>query len=354
MNIESSTLSTNNSDRLLSTLSEFDRIVIVSHDNPDPDAIASGWALCTLVEQKLAKPVRLVAGGVITRAENRHLVDLLSPPLELVDSIDIPDTTAAVLVDCGLNNTHQLLTRKSIKPVGVVDHHETDDGGEFLPFRDVRPDTAASATITASYLRQQKIEPCDKLSTALLYAIRTETRGSGTHHSKLDRSVIAWLSERGDPELLAEIENAPLSRLYFGDLVLAMQNTFLYDDAALCLLPRAEGNEIVGEVADLLIRCEGVQRVLCGAVVRKDLLISVRTKTGGDNATVLVQATLDGLGHGGGHAHRAGGKVPDVARNGKIGEALEDEIRSRWLSTCHIDRQRGTRLIGLKEIVGNL
>ena len=110
----------------------------------------------------------------------------------------------------------------------------------------------------------------------------------------------------------------------------------------------------MGEVADLLIRCEGVQRVLCAAVVERDLLVSVRTKTGGDNATKLVQATLDGLGHGGGHAHRAGGKVPDVGRNGKIGEALEDELRSRWLSTCRIDRQRGTRLIGVKEIVGNL
>jgi nanoRNase/pAp phosphatase (c-di-AMP/oligoRNAs hydrolase) len=339
------------SDRLLALLGEFDRIVVVSHDNPDPDAIASGWALHLLIEQKLAKPVRLVGGGAIVRAENRHLVDLLMPPMELVRSIRIADSTAAVLVDCGLNNTHQLLTRQAILPVAVIDHHETVDRHR-LPFRDIRPQTVASATIAASYLIEQDVEPGVKLATALLYAIRTETRGSGTPYSRLDRRMVLWLSERGDPELLAEIENAPLSRCYFGDLVLAMQNTFLYDDAALCLLPRAEGAEIVGEVADLIIRCEGVQRVLCGAVVGKDLLVSVRTKKDSDNATQLVQATLSGIGHGGGHTHRAGGKLPNVVQNRKTVEPLEDELRTRWLAACQVPhRQGGARLIDLEEVV---
>lgn len=341
------------SDRLLALLGEFERILVVSHDNPDPDAIASGWALHLLIEQKLAKPVRLVGGGAIVRAENRHLVDLLMPPMELVRSIRIADKTAAVLVDCGLNNTHQLLTRHAVLPVAVIDHHQTDDGRP-LPFRDIRPHVVASATIAAGYLLEQNVEPGVKLATALLYAIRTETRGSGTHYSRLDRRMVLWLSERGDPELLAEIENAPLSRCYFGDLVLAMQSTFLYDDTALCLLPRAEGAEIVGEVADLLIRCEGVQRVLCGAVVGKDLLVSVRTKNGSDNATRLVQATLNGFGHGGGHLHRAGGKVPNVTQNGKTAAPLEDELRNRWLDACHVPRRQGTRLIGIEEIVSHL
>lgn len=347
------TLSMNRSDRLLALLAEFDRVLIVSHDNPDPDAIASGWALHTLIKQKLARPVRFVGGGAIVRAENRHLVDLLLPPIELVRSIRVADRAAAVLVDCGLNNTHQLLTRESISPVAVIDHHATDNR-ERLPFEDIRPNTAASATIAASYLCQQGVEPGIKLATALLYAIRTETRGSATHYSQLDRRMVLWLSERGDPELLAEIENAPLSRCYFGDLVLAIQSAFLYDDAALCLLPRAEGSEIVGEVADLLIRCEGVQRVLCGAVVENDLTVSVRTKKGGENATRLVQATLDGLGHGGGHAHRAGGKISNVGRSGKSTEPLESDLRTRWLAACGVEHQRGTRLIGRQEILRNL
>ena len=69
------------SDRLLGILSDYKQVLIVGHDNPDPDAIAAGWALFELVAEKLAKPVDLVAGGGIVRAENRHMVELLGPPI---------------------------------------------------------------------------------------------------------------------------------------------------------------------------------------------------------------------------------------------------------------------------------
>ena len=71
------------------------------HDNPDPDAIASGWGIHKLLRDRLAKPVRLVGGGAVIRAENRHMVELLCPPIELVDRIEMPPAAATVLVDCG-------------------------------------------------------------------------------------------------------------------------------------------------------------------------------------------------------------------------------------------------------------
>ena len=63
-------------------MSPFDRVLIVMHDNPDPDAIATGWAIHRLVGERCGLPVRLVAGGEIVRAENRHMVELLNPPIE--------------------------------------------------------------------------------------------------------------------------------------------------------------------------------------------------------------------------------------------------------------------------------
>ena len=46
-----------------------------------PDAMAAGWGLIRLFQERLDCPVELVGGGAIVRAENRHLVDLLNPPL---------------------------------------------------------------------------------------------------------------------------------------------------------------------------------------------------------------------------------------------------------------------------------
>lgn len=342
------------SQRLLDVLSDYEQIFVVMHDNPDPDAIATGWAILCLIEECLARPARLVGGGAIVRAENKYMVELLSPPIELISDIEIAEGTATILVDCGIGTTNHVVTRAGVNPVAVIDHHLNGTGKVTLPFKDIRIDAAASASIAASYLREQNVDPGVKLATAVLYAIRSETCGSETVHSALDRSVVKWLTGLADPTLLAEIENAPLDREYYGDLVLAMQKTFVYDDAAWCFLPRAAGAEIVGEVADLLVRCRGIRRVLCAAVVGDDLLLSARTQRGCGNAARLLQATLDGLGGCGGHAHRAGGKIIGVAAGNKPTDDLQDDLRGRWLNACDIDRKRGTRLVAKREIVENL
>jgi nanoRNase/pAp phosphatase (c-di-AMP/oligoRNAs hydrolase) len=71
----------------------------MTHDNPDPDAIASGWGVCVLVEQVLSVPTKLLARGVITRAENRTMVDVLNPPLRLNETWPLSENAALVLVD---------------------------------------------------------------------------------------------------------------------------------------------------------------------------------------------------------------------------------------------------------------
>ncbi len=341
------------SDRLLRVLTKFDRFLVVMHDNPDPDVIATAWSVQCLIEDKLHKPTRIVGGGAIVRAENKHMVELLQPPIELVTEISARADTATILVDCGLGTTNHLVTRAAIHPVAVIDHHPTGRDSQLL-FQDIRTDAAASASIAASYLREQQVEPGMKLATAILYAIRTETCGMVTDHSTLDRSIVTWLTEMADPALLAEIENAPLEPEYFGDLVLAMQNTFVYGHTALCFLPRAFGPEIVGEVADLLIRCRGIHHVLCAAVVGIDLLLSARTDRASEDAAQLLQATLQDLGSCGGHEHRAGGKVPGVVVQSRVPTEILDQLRSRWLAACRVKRQRGTRLVPRREIFEHL
>jgi len=341
------------SDRLLDIIRQYEKVLVVMHDNPDPDAIASGWGVEVLITETLNLPVRVVGGGAIVRAENKHLVELLCPPIELVDRVEPDPTAATILVDCGAEATNHLLTRLGIRPVAIIDHHRNGSALTDVAFKDIRCDAAASATIVASYLREQGIEPGPKLATAMLYAVRSETCGYESYHSPLDRAILPWLTEMGEPTLLAEIENAPLARSYFGDLILALQSTFVYDSVGVCFLPRASGAEIVGEVADLLIRCEGLRRVLCAAAIGNDLLVSARTAPDGGSAVDLLVEAIRGLGGAGGHAHRAGGKIAGVVGDKNL-ESVYDDLRSRWLQTCNISRRRGTRLIARRDIVENL
>src|SRR5690606_17456404 len=109
------------SDEFLDVLSDYERLLVVTHDNPDPDAIATGWAVQTLIREKLRRDARLIGGGAIVRAENKHMVELLDPPIELVNEIDPCPRTGAILVDCGIGTTNQLLTRVGISPAAVID-----------------------------------------------------------------------------------------------------------------------------------------------------------------------------------------------------------------------------------------
>jgi nanoRNase/pAp phosphatase (c-di-AMP/oligoRNAs hydrolase) len=97
-----------------------------------------------------------------------------------------------------------------------------------------------------------------------------------------------------------------------------------------------------------------VRRVLCGGVIDEDLYVSVRTRRDDGSAIELLQKTLEGIGGGGGHTHRAGGKVSGIATGGRMTETLEQQLRDRWLMACGEDRHRAKRLIGLREIVENL
>ena len=331
------------SAELLATLRDYENIAIVTHDNPDPDAIAAGWAIHKLIRKTSKREPQLIGGGDVVRAENRHMMNLVHPPIELMHQFLPKARTAAVLVDCGPKVVGHLLSSPQIEAVAVIDHHLTGEPPD-LPFVDIRPKMAACATMAADYLREQKISPGERLATALLYAIRTETCGNEFHHTRLDRSIILWLTNEANPKWLAEIDNAPLAQNYFGDLSHALRQTMLYGDTAFCLLPQAQGQEIVGEVADLLIRGEAIRRVFCGAAIAGDLFCSVRTQADTDNAARLVKATLNGLGNGGGHSHRAGGKVANFMESNFEG-VLGEELRNRWIAVCNVQDQKGRLLV---------
>ncbi|MEO2036775.1 MAG: DHH family phosphoesterase [Planctomycetaceae bacterium] len=178
----------NRSDELLAAVADFGQIAIVTHDNPDPDAIAAGWAIRRLIRKILNREPRLIGGGDVVRAENRHMMNLLDPPIDLVQQFEPRSPTAVILVDCVPEVAGHLLTSNHVKPVAVIDHHLVGKRPD-LPFVDIRPRLASAATIAADYLREQNLEPGERLATALLYAIRTETCGNEFRHTRLDRSV---------------------------------------------------------------------------------------------------------------------------------------------------------------------
>jgi len=85
--------------RLLSVLRDLTGpLLVVAHDNPDPDAIASALGLARIAESA-GVPADSCYGGEIAHQENRAMVNLLDLSLRTVDEVDLDDYGGVALVD---------------------------------------------------------------------------------------------------------------------------------------------------------------------------------------------------------------------------------------------------------------
>src|SRR5262249_11442755 len=142
-------------------------VVLVSHVNPDPDALASMLGLEALVRAKQpGKPVTLTVDGIIARAENQAMVDLLEIPLVPIGQV-APDPEAAVVMVDSQPRTGRRAS-EDLCPAVVLDHHETPGSLDGVRFADIRPNAGATSTIVTGYLLEQDLAVPPRLATALL------------------------------------------------------------------------------------------------------------------------------------------------------------------------------------------
>ena len=189
----------NRSERFLATLAPYDRVVLVSHVNPDPDSLASMLGLRTLLEARQpAKTVVMTVDGMIARAENRAMVDLMPIPLTPIDQMVLTPEDAVVMVD-SQPGTGRPRSESAVKPVAVLDHHETGgNAGRVSSFTDIRANLGATSTMVTGYLLEQDIgASTDRLATALIYGIDSEVSGYPRESGPLDDGALVWLYPSG-------------------------------------------------------------------------------------------------------------------------------------------------------------
>src|SRR6516225_3496627 len=125
------------SDRFLAGLASAKAVAFVSHVHPDPDSLGSMLGLAHLVESSLDKPTRLIRDGLISRAENRAMVELLEVDLDPIEEVIWRPAEALVMVD-SQPNTGRHSFDGDVPLYAVIDLHHTSGDLEGIPFVDVR------------------------------------------------------------------------------------------------------------------------------------------------------------------------------------------------------------------------
>jgi nanoRNase/pAp phosphatase (c-di-AMP/oligoRNAs hydrolase) len=295
-------------EQLHDVLDGHTRLLIIPHNDPDPDAIAASLGLRYLAAELYGIEAEIRYNGIIGRAENKALVRFLGNPLKKLNNYPLDQDIPIALIDTqpGTGNNPVPTT---IIPTIVIDHHNHKELSALAHFADIRTDVGASATIMTEYLQAANIYIPPSLATALFYGIKTDTMGLGRGASAADAAAYFFLQPKINVESLVQIERAQVPDTYFKSLNLALQATQVYDNLVVSYLGPVKYPDLGAEIADLLLRLKDVKWVICMGVFEGDLILSVRSRSRQIGAGNLVQHIVGNLGTSGGHGTMAGGQI---------------------------------------------
>lgn len=293
---------------LLQQTGKSGRWLVLTHDNPDPDALSSAQLLARVLRQAFQQKVTVAYGGIIGRAENREMVKSLRLPFSHIRYLSLKRYKRFALVDTQPRSGNNQLPARLVPDI-VIDHHPVRANTQTGPFFDVRPRYGATATILAEYMLAAGIRPTHALATALIYAIRSETQGFAREHIGPDKAIHDAYFSQANHRLLARIQSPRLPLAYFSNLHEALENLEFVDSLVLSHLGPIEQPDIVPEIADLLLRMEGKTWSLASGYFQDRLYLSIRTTNPRADAGGLMHRLLGRRGKGGGHGMIAGGWI---------------------------------------------
>lgn len=306
------------------------KVLIVTHDNPDPDSIASAVALRHLILMKTGQDAVLTYGGVIGRGENRKMVELLEIPMVPISELDLEQFAVVGMVDT------QPSSGNNSWPEGhsvhmVIDHHRPKSDLEGVCWVDVREHYGASATILYEYLMAQEVSINTKLATSLFYAIKSETQDLGREWSKADREAYLKLLPLSNNRILFDIIHPQVPRDYFSAFRTAIENARIYGEVLVFNLHRTENPDHVAELADFLLRQQGILYVLGMGWYEGTQILSMRSLNPDAMLGLVIQEMVQGVGTAGGHGMIAGGQVRDIRADDKSQLRIEKLLTERML-----------------------
>ena len=305
------------------------RLLVLTHDNPDPDSVSSAITLAYIVKNAFKIPSAVRYGGIVGRAENRAMIRVLGLKLNPLSENDFKPGTEFALVDMQPKTGNSSFPKKR-KPLIIIDHHTLRKTTKS-DFIDVRTDYGATATILTEYLLASGLEITSTLATALSYGISSETQDLGREARQSDIEAYLALFPRSNKKLLASIVHPKLPRDYFVTLSRALHHSLAYKNAIATTLGDIQNPDFVPFIADVMLRVERINWAICIGRYKERLVVSIRTTNVKGNAGTFLRRLIGKKGTAGGHGMIAGGQIPCGAMDHEACSKLEEELVRNFL-----------------------
>jgi nanoRNase/pAp phosphatase (c-di-AMP/oligoRNAs hydrolase) len=292
--------------RLRQVLRGIDRLAVVTHDNPDPDAIAAAIALARVASATGCEPT-IYYYGDITHQENRAFVNLLE--FDLVNAEDgvTPEADGYALVDHSRPGVNDGLPEDLAVDI-VIDHHPPRAPIEAR-YVDLRSDVGATSTLMVEYLDHFGVGFDADVATGLLFGIRVDTDEFTREVSPADFEAAAQLLEHADLGTLERIEAPSISLETFDTIGAAIRNRERKGEVLLTYVGRLSDRDALAQAADRLVELHGVSIVLVYGVRDGTIYASARARGTDVDLGEVLRDAFGQIGSAGGHADMAGAQI---------------------------------------------
>jgi nanoRNase/pAp phosphatase (c-di-AMP/oligoRNAs hydrolase) len=285
--------------RLREHFANAERVLIMMQDDPDPDAIASALALKTLLGRSKSGAT-IATFGMITRPENRAMARLLEIDVEQLKPRALEDYDKLALVD-----TQPAFFEEALGEVDLVIDHHPEETPVRARLRDVRPSYGATSTILTEYLRAADVKIRERLATALLYGIKSDTLHLERGATRADMEAFAYLHPLANRNTLRRIERPDLPDAALDVLTRGLAGRRLTEGVMFVHLGAVGYPELVAQFADFMLQVEGAEWSVVSGLVNGELHVSVRNVGWVRAAGDVVRDAFGDLGGAGGHRSMA-------------------------------------------------
>ncbi len=279
--------------------SHADRVLILLHNDPDPDAIASGLALRSLLRRTKQTAIIGTLQGV-TRPENQRMLHLLDIQIEIIEPAQLGTFDRIAMVDVQPQYFGNLIDRVDL----VIDHHPEQPGSVAM-FKDIRSDYGSTSTILTEHLLAVDARPSERTATAMLYAIKSDTLFFNRQTSGVDLDAFSYLYPLADATLIRKMEGAEITMERLEYVLKAKQDGRLEEQVFCAFVGTCPREDLIPYLADFYLQLEETRWTIIAGIVDDSLVISVRNLGYSRNAGEFVRRYFNTLGRAGGHRQMA-------------------------------------------------
>lgn len=322
---------------LIKSLSEYSKVYIQPHNMPDPDAIASSFALCELLKEYNVD-AHIIYVNVIEKVNSKKMVEMFNIKMSVKDSnfLSRPDDYI-ILIDSQAGNSN--ITNIVGSAVAVIDHH-TDLNNQDYSYKDIQENIGACSTIIADYYRTLEFEPSMDVATALLYGIMNDTNNLTRNSHQRDLDNFYWLYGLSNLEKIKKLRMNEIGREDLNAYAKALETFEIYGNIGFVHIENCN-DSLLGTISDMVYTIEGTAIVVSYARRPDGIKFSVRSGEKYIFADELIKYILQDKGVGGGHKEMAGGFIPQEELSFLANKELDTYVRFRTISYVEEQKNRG-------------